>query len=187
MLIFTVKYLLKLDQITKYFLLCLFIFLCIQTSNSIYWYLMVKGNPITGLDRPWGFQEVEAPRFLRHLSPPPYALHAPPISFFSILPPAQYWVRNTDHSAPHCVTFSIPLVASCLLGPNTLLNTLFSNIHRLRISLSDQVSDPYKTPGKIIVLYILIFKCLDSKLEDRSISRVYDRKLGLLRCATFIL
>jgi hypothetical protein len=22
-----------------------------------------KGNPITGLDRPWGFQEVEAPRF----------------------------------------------------------------------------------------------------------------------------
>ena len=25
-----------------------------------------------------------------HLSPPPYAPHAPPISFFSILPPAQY-------------------------------------------------------------------------------------------------
>jgi hypothetical protein len=22
-----------------------------------------KSNPITGLDRPWGFQEVEAPRF----------------------------------------------------------------------------------------------------------------------------
>ena len=26
---------------------------------------------------------------------PPYALHAPPISFFLILSPAQYWVRNT--------------------------------------------------------------------------------------------
>ena len=31
------------------------------------------------------------------LSPPPYAPHAPPISFFSILPPAQYSVRSTDH------------------------------------------------------------------------------------------
>ena len=31
------------------------------------------------------------------LSPPPYASHAPPISFFSILPPAQYSVRSTDH------------------------------------------------------------------------------------------
>ena len=28
---------------------------------------------------------------------PPYAPHAPPISFFSILPPAQYSVRSTDH------------------------------------------------------------------------------------------
>jgi len=30
------------------------------------------------------------------LSPPPYMPHAPPISFFSILPPAQYWVRSKD-------------------------------------------------------------------------------------------
>ena len=27
---------------------------------------------------------------------PPYAPHAPPISFFPILPPAHYWVRSTD-------------------------------------------------------------------------------------------
>jgi len=27
---------------------------------------------------------------------PPYALHAPPISFFSILSLEEYWVRNTD-------------------------------------------------------------------------------------------
>ena len=32
-----------------------------------------------------------------HLSLPPYVPHAPPISFFSILSPAQYWVRSTDH------------------------------------------------------------------------------------------
>ena len=30
----------------------------------------------------------------------PYAPHSQPISFFSILSPAQYWVRSTDHLAP---------------------------------------------------------------------------------------
>jgi hypothetical protein len=32
--------------------------------------------------------------------------------------------------------------------------------------MSNQVSHPYKTTEKIIVLSILIFKFLDSKLED---------------------
>ena len=31
-----------------------------------------------------------------HLSPPPCAPHAPPTSFFSILPPAKYWVGSKD-------------------------------------------------------------------------------------------
>ena len=49
-------------------------------------------------------------------------------------------------------------VTSSLLGPNILLNTLFSNTLSLRSSLtvSDQVPHPYKTTGKTIVLYILI-------------------------------
>jgi hypothetical protein len=50
-------------------------------------------------------------------------------------------------------------VASSLLGPNILLSSLFSNTLSLCSSLSvrDQVSHPYKTRGKIIVLYTLVF------------------------------
>jgi hypothetical protein len=46
-------------------------------------------------------------------------------------------------------------VTSSLLDPNILLNTLFSNTLSLRSSLnvSDQVSHPYKTAGKIIFLH----------------------------------
>jgi hypothetical protein len=54
------------------------------------------------------------------------------------------------------------------LGPN-ILNTLFSNTPSLcsTLSVNDHVSHPYKTTGKIIVLCSLIFKFLDSKLEDK--------------------
>ena len=41
-------------------------------------------------------------------SPHPYAPHAQPISFFSILSPAQYWVSSTNHLAPHYAVSSIP-------------------------------------------------------------------------------
>ena len=41
-------------------------------------------------------------------SPHPYAPHAQPISFFSILSTAQYWVRSTNHLAPRYAVSSIP-------------------------------------------------------------------------------
>ena len=43
-------------------------------------------------------------------SPHPYAPHAHPISFFSILSPAQYWVRITNHLAPRYAISSILLL-----------------------------------------------------------------------------
>ena len=42
-------------------------------------------------------------------SPPPYEPHAQPISFFSILSPAQYWMRSTDHLAPRAISSIPPL------------------------------------------------------------------------------
>jgi hypothetical protein len=56
------------------------------------------------------------------------------------------------------------LVTSSLFSSNILLSTQFSNNLSLRSSLnvSDHVSHPYNTKGKITVLYIFIFIFLDS-------------------------
>ena len=51
------------------------------------------------------FPQASPPTPCSHLYPPPYALHALPISFVSILPPAKYWVRSTDRSAPRYAAF----------------------------------------------------------------------------------
>ena len=60
-------------------------------------------------------------------------------------------------SSSLCSFISSPLTSS-LVGPNILLNTLFSNTLSLRSSLNDcdQVSHPYKTTGKVIFLYIIV-------------------------------
>jgi hypothetical protein len=106
------------------------------------------------------FPQVSPPKPCTSLSPPPSALHVPPISFFSILSPKQYWV-STYHKAPHYVICSTPLSPRPCKA-QILLNTLFSNTLSLRSSLnvSDQVSHPYKTTGKNMVLQytVLTFK-----------------------------
>ena len=71
-------------------------------------------------------------------------------------------------SSSLCSLLHSPVTLS-LLFPNILLNTMFSNTLSFHSSLniSDQVSHPYKTTSKIIVLYTLIFTFLYSNLEDK--------------------
>jgi hypothetical protein len=61
--------------------------------------------------------------------------------------------------------------ASChfLLGPNILFSALFQNTLNLCFFLRvrDQVSQRYKITGKVIILYILIFKFLEKRRDDK--------------------
>jgi len=43
-------------------------------------------------------------------------------------------------------------------------------------NVKDQVSLPYETTSKIIVLYILIFKFLDSNLEDKEKRKIIEHE-----------
>ena len=95
------------------------------------------------------FSPVSLPKPCINLSSPPYGIHAPPVSFFSIWSPKQYLVTSTVHY----LHFPVP---SSLLRQNILLSTLFSKTlsHRSSLNVNDQVSHPYKTRGKIIVSYL---------------------------------
>jgi hypothetical protein len=77
-------------------------------------------------------------------------------------PPHPPWFNHPNNirrriSSSLCSFLHDP--SSYLLGPNILLNTLFSNTLSLCSSpkVRDQVSHPYSTTGKITVLNILIF------------------------------
>ena len=65
--------------------------------------------------------------------------------------------RSWSSSLCSFLHFPIP---SSLLGPNILVNVLFSNTLSLRstFNINDQFSHPNKTTGKIMLLHILISK-----------------------------
>ena len=67
-------------------------------------------------------------------------------------------------------------ITSPVLGPN-ILCTLFLYTIKLHscINVSDKVSHPYKTTGKIIFLCILIFIFLDGKRKARDSVRNYEK------------
>ena len=68
-------------------------------------------------------------------------------------------IFGEEYSSSSCRFLYSPVISS-LFGPNILLSP------RSYFSVSDHVSHVYKTTGKIIVLYILIFIFFRSKLDD---------------------
>ena len=106
-----------------------------------------------------------------HASSLPHTRYMPRPSYSSRLyyPNSIGWAVQIIKLLIHYVVFSTPPATSSVLGPSILLKPLFSNTLSLRSSLnvSDQVSHPYKTTRKFIVLYNLTFKFLDIKLEKK--------------------
>jgi hypothetical protein len=72
-------------------------------------------------------------------------LHAPSISFFSILSPAQYWVRCTDHEPPHYELSSTLLVDK---EPYRSENKLYVSINVCRLWR--------KRERNSVIIYIII-------------------------------
>jgi hypothetical protein len=101
--------------------------------------------------------------------PLPPMCYMPRISCFPIWSLEWYLVRSQFIHLPLCSFLHYPDNSLFHLDPNILLRTIFWNILSLRSSfdVSDQVSHPYKTKGKIIVLYVLTFIFVDNKLEDK--------------------
>ena len=113
------------------------------------------------------FLQVSAPRPCMHHSSPPIRATCPAhIILLDLITRISGEQRPLSSSL--CSFLHSP-VHSTFLGPNILLSNLFPNTLSLRSSLNvcDHVSYPYKTTGNIIVLHILIFTFLDSRLEDR--------------------
>ena len=92
-------------------------------------------------------------------SPLPHTCYVPLPTLSSLYDQAKNIGRGVQVIKLFILYFSPFPVTSSLLGPNILLNTIFSYTLSLRsyLCVGDQDSHPYKTTGKIRVLYILMF------------------------------
>ena len=85
-----------------------------------------------------------------------------------------FFLNNTASSEEH-TSWNIlyPAFTPPLWGPDIFLSTLFSKALGLCSSLTatDQISHPYKTTGRITVLYVSIFKCHNIKtcIQERTL------------------
>jgi len=70
--------------------------------------------------------------------------------------------------SPSLCSFLHSPVTSSLVGPNKFLTSFLKKPSAyVPPSMRDQVSHPYKSKGKFVVMYILIFIFLNSKCEDK--------------------
>ena len=83
----------------------------------------------------WSFSQVSPPKPCIRLSHP-YALHAPPISFFSILSPEQYWVSGTDPPGSYA-----DRIARCAVGkPKKAVQILLAFAEPVSLYLKTEVA-----------------------------------------------
>jgi hypothetical protein len=89
-----------------------------------------------------------------HPLPSPSKLHVPPISFFSILSPAQYWVSSTLSSS--LCGFLLYYVTSSLLGPHIPCSMLPYTTYCIRLAILGNLHK-YLCYTSIMAVFILIF------------------------------
>ena len=96
-------------------------------------------------------------------TPHPYTPHAQPISFFSILSPAQYWVSSTNHLAPRYAISSIsplPRPSSVQIFSSTPCSQTPSASFPPAMSVT--MFHTHTKQQENYSLYILIFKILNT-------------------------
>ena len=119
------------------------------------------------------FPPVSPPRPYTPPSPHPYAPHAQSISFFSILSPAQYWVRSTNHLVHRYAISSIPPPSGGVVYTQIVL-------------YPEQTSHMWVFLNIIFLRERLLAPCPTPKLEDHPSSAVRDCLFNLFAATLLI-